>query len=82
MESTLGAQGRSILTILLHCGRSHTPCFYSSRPFLLRDVLNFLQIMLEIKFFMNVGQEKELVLTKKDITSVRFSGLDALPVIR
>ena len=31
---------------------------------------------------MNIGQEKELVLTKKDITSVRFSGLDALPVIR
>ena len=45
-------------------------------------MLNILQIMLEIRFFMNVGQEKELVLTKKDITSVRFSGLDALPVIR
>ena len=60
MESTLGAQGSSILTILLHCGRSHTPCFYSSRPFLLRDVLNFLQIMLEIKFFMKgVGVNKK-----------------------
>ena len=41
-------------------------------------MLNFLQIMLEIKFFIKgVGVNK-----KKDITTVRFSGLDALPVIR